>query len=284
MVPRFISWAMALTMAAAWGQVSPPPGLMFEVSEVKIGYSGPGHPPTQTLLRDGTVRNAQWKDDTIYISSSPVFAPSGQLRLSWLTMRELITLAYKEILSDDFLTGGPKWLNSDHFDIVAKAPEGTFEDTQKVMLQTLLAERFHLSLRRDQKLLEVFVLSAGKQVKLKPSAGPGPPTCKRVPLPIQPSAPQIHDACTNMSMAELANRLPSMASQYVDRVVIDRTGLSGPYDFQLDWLPIAGMAVGSNSESSLFEALARLGLKLEQRKEPLPVIVVDHVDRVPTEN
>lgn len=281
MVPRLI-WTLASTMAVAWGQ-SPPLGPMFEASEVKVGYSGPGHPPVQTFLRDGTLISGQWEGDTIHISSSPVFAASGQLRLSWLTVRELITIAYKEVLSDDFLTGGPKWLGSDHFDIVAKAPEGTPEATQKLMLQTLLAERFHLSVRRDRRLVEVFVLSAGKQVKLKPSAESGPPTCKRVQLPIDPAAPQFHDACTNMSMAELANRLPIMATQYVDRVVVDRTALSGLYDFQLDWFPIATMAVGPNSDSSLFEALGKLGLKLDRQKQSLPTIVIDHIER-PSEN
>jgi len=91
----------------------------------------------------------------------------------------------------------------------------------------------------------------------------------------------------------LADWLPTrIAPSFIDRPVVDLTGLKGPYDIKLDWVPrplVGNAADGATAEaaagSTVFDALDRqLGLKLEERKLPLPVIVIDHVERVPTEN
>ena len=84
-----------------------------------------------------------------------------------------------------------------------------------------------------------------------------------------------------MSMADLAERLPNEASIDIDRTVVDRTGIAGTYDMKLDWAWNAQIA---NDGPAIFEALTeQLGLRLEQRKIPLPSIVIDHAERL-TEN
>jgi uncharacterized protein (TIGR03435 family) len=94
-------------------------------------------------------------------------------------------------------------------------------------------------------------------------------------------------------MADLADWLPTrIAPSFIDRPVVDLTGLKGPYDIQLDWVPrpLVGNAADPASAdvaagATVFDALDKqLGLKLEERKLPMPVIVIDHIERVPTEN
>jgi uncharacterized protein (TIGR03435 family) len=84
-------------------------------------------------------------------------------------------------------------------------------------------------------------------------------------------------------MASLAHKLPQLAWRYVDKLVIDQTGLAGAWNFMLEWAPLPNDE--SNGGMTLFAALqAQLGLQLENKKVPVPVIVVDTMDRTPTEN
>jgi uncharacterized protein (TIGR03435 family) len=197
--------------------------------------------------------------------------PSGLVTLRNATMKQLIQLAYKEIVSDEYLTRGPDWLDSDRFDLVAKAPPNTSADTERVMIQPVLAQRFHLSIHREQKAMAAYALVAGKRgPKLQPAASSGDPECG----PGQVVDGRAHLICHSVTMAFLADRLPG----YLRRPVKDLTDIKGTYDFQLTW-------AGPQPSPTLSDALDKdLGLKLEERKFPMPVIVIDRVDRVPTEN
>ncbi len=100
--------------------------------------------------------------------------PGGLLSVRNIAMHELIAQAYKV----GEITGGPNWLDSDRFDIVAKAPPNTQEDALRRMLQTLLADRFKLAIHAEQKFMTVYALVAAKGgFKLQPAAGSGPPKC-----------------------------------------------------------------------------------------------------------
>jgi uncharacterized protein (TIGR03435 family) len=94
--------------------------------------------------------------------------------------------------------------------------------------------------------------------------------------------------CQHMTMDDLADTLPGLAPGYVrDTPVVDQTGLKGSYEFKLDWTPAGRLNASPDGTAgiSLFDALeAQLGLKLENRKIPLPTVVIDHIDRVPSEN
>jgi uncharacterized protein (TIGR03435 family) len=240
---------------------SPSPRPEFEVADVKVNNSG------QPGVQGG-------------------FLPGGQLSVRNIPMKELIVQAYKA----GGVAGGPNWLDSERFDIVAKAPPNTPEDTLRLMLQTLLAERFKLAIHREQKSTAVFVLVAAKRgFKLHAAAGSGRPKCS----PGEGAEGLNHTVCTNFTMADLAAALPTrIAPSFIDRPVVDLTGLKGAYDFQLDWVPrplVGNAADGPSADiaagATVFDALDKqLGLKLEERKLPMPVIVIDHIERVPTEN
>jgi len=166
------------------------------------------------------------------------------------------------------------------------------------MLQTLLAERFKLVIHHDQKAVPVYALLVGKGgPKLKPSAphDAGKKDCQRQGV-VGGVPGMLQVTSTRMTMADLAELLPDTAPAYVDLPVVDLTELKGSYDFKLNWTGRAALE-GRRRDAdgniitepagglSMFDALqAQLGLKLESRKHPMPVIVVDHVERIPTDN
>ena len=238
---------------AGFGQsASRPPE--FEVADVRVNNSG-------QIGIQGTILRG------------------GQLSVRNVPMKELIAQAYK---AGD-VTGGPGWLDSDRFDIIAKAPPNTPEDRLRLMLQTLLTERFKLAIHREQKTMTIYALVAAKRgFKLQAAAGSGQPKC----VPGQGVEGLNHTVCTNFTMTDLAAWLPTrIAPSFIDRPVVDLTGLKGTYDFRLDWVPRPLAASDVADGATVFDALDKqLGLKLEERKQPMPVIVIDHIERVPTEN
>jgi len=222
------------------------------------------------------------------------FKPGGRAELRNASLKKMIFEAYG--VPENMVIGGPSWLDSDHFDIVAKAdPKSTIPELLR-MLQTLLVERFKLKIHWDRKVVPVYALVVGKGgPKLKESAaGDGKRNCQRRAVAgATPGWAEL--TCTNMTMADLAELLPETAPAYVDLPAVDLTGLKGAYDLKLTWtgryflegtkrddqgnlLPAAG-------GFSIFDELQKdLGLKLEQRKLPRPTVVVDSVERTPTDN
>ena len=212
------------------------------------------------------------------------FQPGGRFDARNVPMRILIALAYH--VRPDAVTGGPAWLGSERFDIVAKAAQTTPPDEIRRMLQTLLAERFKLETHADRKVLPAYALRVAKTGPKLQTSDPGLLTARRC-SPAEAIPGQKHVACQHMSMALFADSLQELAMRDVDAPVVDQTGLEGSFEFQLAWTPgIANAAVpDAGAGPSLFEALERqLGLKLENAKLPLPVIAVDRLERVPTEN
>jgi uncharacterized protein (TIGR03435 family) len=199
------------------------------------------------------------------------------------------------------IVGAPDWFKKDRFDVLAKAAGNVPFDTLKIMVQKLLAERFELKIHTDNQPVRVYSLTAGKNVKIKESTGTGRTTCKNGANGGQGLT------CQFISMDQLAVRLRNSAPAYLDHPVIDETGMSGVYDIALTWIGkgrltgLAGAAARSGSDGaaaspgpapasdpggvSLFEAVDKqLGLKLTLTRHTMPVIVIDHVNRTPTEN
>jgi uncharacterized protein (TIGR03435 family) len=137
----------------------------------------------------------------------------------------------------------------------------------------------------------VYVLSAGKQPKLKPTDGKSRSECNIV------FTDRRNYVCTNTTMAQFAERLPGVAGSYVQPPIVDATGLTGAFDFQFYYTPKNALqnggaaAAGSSAQAStpvdeltLYEAVDKqLGLKLEERKHPVPVLVIDHANQTPSE-
>lgn len=205
-------------------------------------------------------------------------------------LRTLIAAAYN--LNPKTVSGGPEWVDSGHFDIVAETPGKAppSYDEQMTMLQMLLADRFGLKFHRERRNLPVYALTIAKGgPKLKestssPDAFPeGPP-----PLIFTVLLPTVHLPARYATMSELASVFQRAV---LDRPVVDETGLSGRYDFDLDFTPdetewdgaFAGR-VGESDKPGLYTAIQeQLGLKLEATTGPVEALVIDHIEE-PTAN
>ena len=214
------------------------------------------------------------------------FQPGGRLSARNVPLKILIALAWR--VRPDSVTAGPNWLASDRYDVVAKAAQTTPPDDLRRMLQTLLAERFKLSLHVDRKPMPAYALLLAKSgAKLDPST-PGLLTEQRC-RPGDPIPGQKQVICEHMSMTLFADTLQELAPRDLDAPVINQTDLAGAFAFKLTWSPAARPPSADTPEPlagpTLSEALEnQLGLKLENRKLPLPVLVIDRIERVPVEN
>lgn len=198
------------------------------------------------------------------------------------SLKLLIAAAYN--LNPKAVSGGPLWIESDHFDILALTPGETqpSHDQQMVMLRTLLADRFKLAFHHEPKVFSIYALQVAKAgSKLKPSKAPSTDQ----PALISTVYPQrILMPARNASMADFVSVLQRAI---LDRPVVDRTGLMGRYDFNLEWAPDesqfggdVGAAPSDTAAPPFFTAIQQqLGLRLEATRGPIETIVVDHAER-----
>jgi uncharacterized protein (TIGR03435 family) len=327
----------------------------FEVASIK-----PAAPQSPGMFRIGTY-------------GGPGTPDPGQARFENVTQRMLLTQAYDV---HEYQISGPAWLDSERYDIVAKVPKGANREQFRLMLQDLLANRFHLTLHHETKDLpryELVVAKGGPKMKeaAPPSAteqpatpdGPGappPPGAGFGPPPGPPPGPRPGGVGAGRPPMELGKdgfpKLPPGAgrngiimmmmpgrarlfsnaqpmlqlvktlSSQLGRTVIDKTGLTGVYDFTVDFDPASvsgmrgmipppppggggpgggpgggggvgpvGVAGGGGQGPSanqpdsdapgLIDALQQqLGLKLEQKKGPVDLLVVDHSEKIPVED
>lgn len=227
----------------------------------------------------------------------------GQFSVRNATLKSLLGFAFvpaHQRFRDILIAGAPSWVDTDRFDIVAKAPPGTParqcffsnycypEASHARMLRTLLEKRFKLVTHVEQRPMSVSALVLSKNPrKLDKPAAPGERNCHRVAGgtddPLAKGVPENEAGfvCTNMTMSNLADMLPDMAGAYIDRIVVDASGLQGPYDFKLIWVSRALIDQGG---ITVFDALNNAGLKLEDRKLPVPVVVIDHIEKLGDEN
>jgi uncharacterized protein (TIGR03435 family) len=197
------------------------------------------------------------------------------------TMMDIIRLAYG--FDSDAVFGGPDWLEFDRFDIAAKAPSSSSPQEISLMLQSLLADHFNLAFHQDVRPMPVFSLKAGKDQKLKRAEGSGNAECKYERQ--SDSSPYTVYACRNLSMAAFAQQLRGLAGDYLTAPVIDSTGLTGTWDFDLKWISRFHALPAGVERFTIFSAIdQQLGLKLTSGKAPAPVMVIDHVNEEPTEN
>jgi len=171
------------------------------------------------------------------------------------------------------IAGGPEWLDSARYDIEAKTgrPEKPRPGDLAPLLQALLTERFHLKFHREMREMGVTALVSDRRPKLKGSED------EANTMSTHAEAGKSQVVATGVTMATLA----AYVGNRLSRIVIDKTGLSGAYDFILEWSP---SEEADAPAPPLVAALReQLGLRLETQKSPVEVLVIDHVDR-PTEN
>lgn len=190
------------------------------------------------------------------------------------------------------IVGGPKWFSSDRFDIQAVAEgDATFEQS-RLMLRTLLEDRFRLKVHREKREQPVYILTQSKNgAKIQPLPPGG---CVELDAITKPPAegetpPKLCGSAgwgpsevkgTGLTMANLATYL----SDALERPVIDQTGLAGFYDIELIWTPDDSVAAAADLGPSIFTAIQeQLGLRLDASRTPAEVLVIDSA-QPPTEN
>jgi uncharacterized protein (TIGR03435 family) len=301
-------FCVLLLAGVAWAQTPAP---VFEVATIK-----PADAPNVAQLSAGKIHVGMKID-------------AGRVDAGFMSLGDLIRAAYK--LKSYQLTG-PDWMNSQRFDMLAKMPEGATKEQVPDMLKALLADRFKLTVHNESKEHSVYALIVGKGgLKLKESAPDAPPAAgesapgggasmsirqngdgRGATISTQSDGTvkttmgadgNMHLEMSKMDMPKLADTI----SRFVDRPVIDETGLKGNYQVVLDLsmadmmrvaraagaaIPagpvVAGGAADTASDpgggGSVFTAVQAMGLKLEPRKEAIDTFVVDRLEKAPTAN
>lgn len=302
--------------------------LMALSSPRSHAQTAPGTPPESAASHSYTFEVASIKPDkSAGQMMRLMFSPGGFNGVNIL-LEDLVKLAYNT--EEKQVIGAPGWLNSDHYDVEAKMDNETADAVHKMseedahaarrqMLQALLADRMKLVVHREtreQPIYELVVAKGGLKIQ---EAKPG----DTYPNGIKGPDGVAHGGMMRMGRGEVTGQglpvssLARLLTMQLGRTVVDKTGLSGKYDFTLHWTPDesqgrmfrgpgpgpgAGSAAGggaagagpgaassadnssADSGPTIFTAIQeQLGLKLESSKGPVDVIVIDHVER-PSEN
>ncbi|MDR3703826.1 MAG: TIGR03435 family protein [Candidatus Sulfopaludibacter sp.] len=241
--------------------------------------------------------------------------PGGRIDIEGFDLKFVIEQLWQ--LSDDMIVGAPKWLSEEKISIIAKAPAAALVNGQNgppididaliVMIKNLLVERFKLQTHMEERPINAYTLVAVKP-KMKPAdpsgrikCAEGPGTDQKDPRDSHPILGRLLN-CRNMTMARFASMLQGLAPGYIHSPVLDNTGLAGSWDFTLNFSSAgqfqgrtpegaapppdnANVASDPNGALSLSDAVSReLGLKLEQTRRPVSVLVIDHIEPKPTDN
>ncbi len=213
----------------------------FEVASIRINQSG----------NDGSIVN---------------FPETGRLTATNASLKTLIRSAYG--IQNDQIVGGPPWLDRDRFDIQAKTAGPIREAQEGPLLLNLLAERFHLKVHQDTRELPLFVMTLA----------PGGPKFKQHIgdngfIHQARGAGRAQFDAARISIGQLAG----VVGRQAGRIVQDRTGLLGYYDFTLTWDP--DQAADSDEPSIVVALKEQLGLNLSAAKGPIMVLVIDHAEK-----
>ncbi len=257
---RNVMGVIVLAASAAFGQTSPAPAT-FEVASVRVSQIGKAG-------GEGSRRESiQYSPDSVTMRN--------------VSFRSSIRWAYHVM---DYQITGPDWLATERYDIAAKSAAQVTEDQLRVMLQALLAERFKLALHRQTKELPAYVLVVGKNgPKFKESITDGESS-------VQPDERRLQVTVQRTPVSQLVDGL----SNILRAPVIDQTGLKGKYDITINVAKyIPDMESARKGEGGapmdpipiiMNGIQEELGLKLESRKLPLDLLIIDHAEKVPTEN
>jgi len=213
-----------------------------------------------------------------------------------VTLKMLIATAYR--VQEFQISGGPGWIGSDRFDVDGRSEDPKADPEQlRLMLQSLLEDRFQLKLHHEKKEAPVYALVVAKNgPKIKPVADQTSPTVNGpAPAGKGPNRGAIRIGRGSLvGNAVMLSLFARFLSQRLDRLVIDRTNLPGRFDIQLSWTPGVGespldpggytLPPADVSGASVFTAIQeQLGLRLEPAREPVDLILIDHVEQ-PSEN
>jgi uncharacterized protein (TIGR03435 family) len=271
-----VALAVVLALTSLCAQTSAQKPLAFEVASIK---------PSNSVERLSGIQRQ----------------PGGRVTITNMTLRTLITFAYQ--ITGYQLVGGPSWADRDTFDVLARVngnptwgtPGSGSPDPAQEAMQSLLADRFKLKMHRETRDMDVYALVLAKEGTPGPALTPSTNDCKALaeqaregkPSPSRPpgggptpcsilgSVGRI--SFDGFGMPQVANMLIGQAG----RIVVDRTGLSGNWQFVLTFTPEG--ATDSNAPSFFTALREQLGLKLESTRAPVDVFVVNHAEKPTTD-
>jgi uncharacterized protein (TIGR03435 family) len=209
------------------------------------------------------------------------FKPGGRLEVQAISIKDLLPFVYD--VDPNMIVGIPKWLENDKYSIVAKPPTEVSMDAMRLMLKNLFIDQFKLETHQEEQPVPVWVMTVSKKGLKMEKAEPGTASgCK----PGGVVNDMIHWTCKATTMAQLGEQFHRYANGYLDHTVVDETGLTDAYNFDLSWTPkqrlnpqAAPSADGNSRDPgglSFFEAADRqLGVKFESQKRAMKVIVID---------
>jgi uncharacterized protein (TIGR03435 family) len=272
-----------------------------------LGVFGDTHPRFEaaSIRRPGTAQVTQ--------SRAGVRIDGTRITWTYLSLKDYLGIAYG---LRNYQISGPDWIALERFDITATVSAGAGPEEVPQMLQTLLEERFKMKTHREIRELSVYCLVLGNdRLKLRESSADLSPKIQGAKVAVKSSPGYATVNYGNGSYFTFADnriegrklRITAMAdglSRFTDRPVIDMTNLKRHYDFVLDLAPedframrirsamAAGVAITPRavqqakvaSGASLFNAIENLGLKLEPRNAPVELLVIDHIQKLPTSN
>jgi uncharacterized protein (TIGR03435 family) len=285
---KWTAYLLALSSAVAFGQPT-----TFEAASVK--------PVAQS---DNRGRAS--------MRGGPGTPDEGQITYTNVTLMNVLLRAYDV---KTYQATGPDWMSSQRYDILAKIPPGTTKQQFGLMLQNLLTKRFHLALHHESREIQGYELVTGKngpKLKLSADTGSGAPQTAAPSTPPPTDAngfPQLDRPGMLMmegvrgtavvsyltARGQPVSALVDMLSREFRLPILDKTGLTGKFDFKLEFAPqppgalppsVEGLPDNmAESAPNLITAVQeQLGLKLNPNKVPTDVLIVDRADKVPTEN
>lgn len=285
---RFLFALVSMALAAgalAIGQVAE-----FEVATVKPS-SGAGPANIPPAILNGAL------GEQLRYSGGPGSRSPGRIDYLGVTLKGLLQRAY-DVRANQ--VSGPGWIESERYDVVATLPAGTDAAGFRLMLQRLIAERFQLEMRRETRPLPVYLLTVAKG---------GPKLGAEEPDPFLNATPEQREAVMRARLQKTteeararresgdntpragiydtgatAAKLAEALTRSTDRPVLDRTGLTQTFSYNLSYVPDNAVTQGSTGPSIYAAVEEQLGLKLQPANEPMEVIVVDRAARTPTGN
>jgi uncharacterized protein (TIGR03435 family) len=209
--------------------------------------------------------------DLIYINTGKIL--NGVVTLANATLSDCLKFAYS--LTTDDQIAGPDWIKQKmvRFEVTAKAAPETPADQLMLMLQALLKERFQIAMHTEQREMAHYELVIGKN---------GPKLKESTVSPAEATGAARLDGIKSNRMT--MNKLASLLSRMTRMPVLDKTGLTGFYQFDLRYADERQPAENQIGPSVFTAVQEQLGLKLESKKGPVEVLVIDHAEKVPVEN
>ena len=278
-------------------------GALWTVAPVAVGVlNGPPMRAQTAAIRPAFEVAATKRNTGVTSGESIHIRRGGGFEIQNMPVRGMIREAYR--MSGYQVSGGPGWIDSERYDIVAKAGGDATPEEFMLMLKALLEDRFGLKAHRETREGSVYVLSVTKGgIRMQHAEG----TCvprdpKSSPAPTPPGEKPVN-YCGNMRRgnqtidgrgepvgfvtgATPLGTLAGQLSSILDRTVLDKTGLDGIFNFHLEWAPDSATAASSDvgQGPSIFTAIQeQLGLRLESGKGPVEFLIVDQVQQ-PSEN